>query len=145
MLHQHTSSLIDLFAQQPLVFTSPSSSIHTTMSASPSHFIHHEPHQYPRLPGKPLTGMPYIRKHFYAPEVLPLVGVLSFAIGMGFYFGSGAARKNDVQWQPRTQPWLHTATDSTHWEGAGGVREMLMAAGKREHVAYEEEIKHSIH
>ncbi|KAG9086501.1 hypothetical protein FRC06_003055 [Ceratobasidium sp. 370] len=64
---------------------------------------------------------------------------------MGFYFGSGAARKNDVQWQPRTQPWLHTATDRTHWDGAGGVREMLIAAGKKDYVAAEDEIKHSVH
>ncbi|KAG8711195.1 hypothetical protein FRC09_020722 [Ceratobasidium sp. 395] len=108
------------------------------MSAAPSHFTQ-VPHQYPRLPGKPLTGMPYIRKHFYAPEA---IGVLSFAIGMGFYFGSGAARKNDVQWQPRTQPWLQTATDRTHWDGAGGVREMLLAAGKKEYVAAADQLKH---
>ncbi|KAG9080667.1 hypothetical protein FRC06_006296, partial [Ceratobasidium sp. 370] len=61
------------------------------MSASPSHFANGmpTPHRYPALPGKPLAGLPYIRKHFYAPEA---IGVLTFAIGMGFYFGSGAAR-----------------------------------------------------
>ncbi|KAG9083307.1 hypothetical protein FS749_006141 [Ceratobasidium sp. UAMH 11750] len=62
MLHQHTADLIHLFAQQPLIAS------RTAMSASPSHFVN-APHHYPPLPGKPLTGLPYIRKHFYAPEV----------------------------------------------------------------------------
>ncbi|KAG8689335.1 hypothetical protein FRC08_010995 [Ceratobasidium sp. 394] len=64
---------------------------------------------------------------------------------MGFYFGSGAARKNDVQWQPRTQPWLQTATNSVHWDGAGGVREALVEAGKREYAVVEDGIKHATH
>ncbi|KAF8599973.1 hypothetical protein BDV93DRAFT_608912 [Ceratobasidium sp. AG-I] len=112
---------------------------------SASHFANgaSAPHRYPTLPSRPISGVSYIRKHFYAPEVLPLVGVLTFAIGMGFYFGSGAARKNDVQWQPRSQPWLHTATDSTHWEGAGGVREMLLSAGKPEYAAAADKTKHA--
>lgn len=84
---------------------------------------------------------------------------------MGIYFGSGAARKsvqilpiypisptyflfsihrNDVQWQPRTQPWLHTPTDRTHWDGAGGVREMFVSAGRREYVAAREKVKRTL-
>ncbi|KAF8599511.1 hypothetical protein BDV93DRAFT_526036 [Ceratobasidium sp. AG-I] len=102
------------------------------------------PHRLPTLQNRPLTGLTYFRKHFYAPEVLPLVGVLSFAIGMGIYFGSGAARKNDVQWQPRTQPWLHTPTDRTHWDGAGGVRETFVSAGRREYTAAREKVKRTL-
>ncbi|KAG8704832.1 hypothetical protein FRC11_009532 [Ceratobasidium sp. 423] len=81
--------------------------------------------RHPPLPAKPLSGLAYIRRYAYAPEVLPLVGVVTFAVGMGVYFSADAAFKNDVQWQPRTQPWLHTPTNSVRWDGAGGVREMV--------------------
>ncbi|CAE6485307.1 unnamed protein product [Rhizoctonia solani] len=83
------------------------------------------PHRYPPLPAKPLTGMRYIRKHFYAPEVLPLVGVVLASLSMGVYFSQNATKANDVQWVPRTQPWLQTTTDRAHWDGAGGVKEAI--------------------
>ncbi|GAB1527406.1 hypothetical protein RhiTH_010581 [Rhizoctonia solani] len=98
-------------------------------------FPTHLPHRYPPLPGKGLSGLSYIRKHFYIPEVIkstymldqviPLVGVVLCSLGMGVYFSQAAARKNDVQWQPRTQPWLRTPTERTHWDGIGGVKEMI--------------------
>ncbi|CAE6471247.1 unnamed protein product [Rhizoctonia solani] len=88
-------------------------------------FPAHLPHRYPPLPGKGLSGLSYIRKHFYIPEVIPLVGVVLCSLGMGVYFSQAAARKNDVQWQPRTQPWLRTPTERTHWDGIGGVKEMI--------------------
>ncbi|KAB5588455.1 hypothetical protein CTheo_8105 [Ceratobasidium theobromae] len=108
MIHQHTASLIRLFAQQM--------SAHAQIPR----------HVHPALPtARPVSGLTYIRRHFYAPEVLPLVGVLTFAVSMGVYFSTSAARKNDVQWLPRTQPWIHTPTERAHWDGAGGVRETL--------------------
>ncbi|CAE6455788.1 unnamed protein product [Rhizoctonia solani] len=92
---------------------------------STSGFTAPTPHRYPPLPRKPLTGMPYIRKHFYAPEVLPLVGVVVASLSMGIYFSQNATKANDVQWQTRTQPWLKTPTERTHWDGAGGIKEMI--------------------
>ncbi|KAG8722053.1 hypothetical protein FRC11_002789 [Ceratobasidium sp. 423] len=83
------------------------------------------PHRYPPLPGKQLTGLRYIRQHMYVPEVIPLVGVVLCSLGMGVYFSLNGAKANDVQWQPRTRPWLKTPTDRTHWDGAGGVKEMI--------------------
>ncbi|CAE7196374.1 unnamed protein product [Rhizoctonia solani] len=83
------------------------------------------PHRYPPLPPRGLTGLPYIRKHFYVPEVIPLVGVVLCSLGMGVYFSQNAAKANDVQWQTRTQPWLKTPTERTHWDGTGGVKEMI--------------------
>ncbi|CAE6477523.1 unnamed protein product [Rhizoctonia solani] len=72
--------------------------------------------------------------HLYPPSacnvtgwasVLPLVGVVTFAASMGLYFSADAVFKNIVQWQPRTQPWLRTQTNSVRWDGTGGVREMV--------------------
>ncbi|CAE6471082.1 unnamed protein product [Rhizoctonia solani] len=108
---------------------------------SASHFA---PHHYSPLPGRPLTGLSYIRRSFFAPEVAPLLGVVTFAVGMGIYFGSGAARKSDVQWHSH-QPWLRNPADSTHWEGRGGVREMLLAAGKQEYVDARDKMLHMRH
>ncbi|CAE6537776.1 unnamed protein product [Rhizoctonia solani] len=119
MIHQRTADLIQLFFERP-IYTSGSK----TMSTGPA--TSNAPvHRYPPLPAKPLTGFAYMRKYAYAPEILPLIGVVTFAVGMGVYFSTGAAFKNDVQWEPRTQPWLHTPTDRTHWDGAGGVREAV--------------------
>ncbi|CAE6485331.1 unnamed protein product [Rhizoctonia solani] len=84
------------------------------------------PHRHPRLASRPISGLAYIRKYAYAPEVLPLVGVVTFAVTMGLYFSADAALKNDVTWQPRTQPWLKTPTNSVRWDGAGGVREAVV-------------------
>ncbi|KAF8678912.1 hypothetical protein RHS04_04903 [Rhizoctonia solani] len=110
---------------------------------SASHFAPHTsaPHHYPPLSGKPLSGLSYIRRSFFVPEVAPLLGVVSFAVGMGIYFGSGAARKSDVQWHSH-QPWLRNPADSTHWEGRGGVREMLLSAGKQEYVDARDKMLH---
>ncbi|KAH7333800.1 hypothetical protein B0J17DRAFT_770931 [Rhizoctonia solani] len=105
---------------------------------SASHFA---PHHYSPLPGKPITGLSYIRRSFFVPEVVPLLGVVTFAVGMGIYFGSGAARKSDVQWHSH-QPWLRNPADRTHWEGRGGVREMLLAAGKQEYVDARDKMLH---
>ncbi|GAB1528347.1 hypothetical protein RhiTH_011541 [Rhizoctonia solani] len=96
------------------------------MSAAPAAPQVSVPHRYPPLPTKPIGGLSYMRKYAYAPEVLPLVGVVTFAVGMGLYFSADAAFKNDVTWQPRTQPWLQTPTDSVRWDGAGGVRETIL-------------------
>ncbi|CAE6451167.1 unnamed protein product [Rhizoctonia solani] len=122
MIHQRTANLIQFFSEQPIYSSLASGS--NAMSASqtiPRALVH----RYPPLPAKPLNGLAYIRRYAYAPEVLPLIGVVTFAVGMGVYFSTGAAFKNDVQWQPRTQPWLHTPTDRMHWDGAGGVREIV--------------------
>ncbi|CAE6440003.1 unnamed protein product [Rhizoctonia solani] len=91
---------------------------HVTANASVSR-------RHPPMPAKSLSGLAYLRRYAYAPEVLPLVGVVTFAVGMGLYFSADAAFKNDVQWQPRTQPWLQTPTNSVRWDGAGGVRELV--------------------
>ncbi|KAH7325170.1 hypothetical protein B0J17DRAFT_772519 [Rhizoctonia solani] len=122
MIHQRTLNLIQLFAEQPICTSLASES--NAMSAShitPSASIR----RYPPVAARPLGGLAYIRRYAYAPEVLPLIGVVTFAVGMGVYFSTGAAFKNDVQWQPRTKPWLHTPTDRVHWDGAGGVRETV--------------------
>ncbi|CAE7146134.1 unnamed protein product [Rhizoctonia solani] len=95
------------------------------------------PHRYPPLPARPLGGLAYIRRYAYAPEVLPLIGVVTFAVGMGFYFSADAALKNDIQWQPRTQPWLRTPTSSVRWDGTGGVRELV----QKEYQAVKEKAK----
>ncbi|KAH7325166.1 hypothetical protein B0J17DRAFT_772517 [Rhizoctonia solani] len=83
-------------------------------------------HRHPRLATRPMSGLAYIRKYAYAPEVLPLFGVVTFAVTMGLYFSADATLKNDVTWQPRTQPWLKTPTSSVRWDGAGGVREAVV-------------------
>ncbi|CAE6455795.1 unnamed protein product [Rhizoctonia solani] len=129
MIHQRTASLIQLFSEQPIYSSLASGS--NAMSASqtiPSALVH----RYPSLPAKPLNGLAYIRRYAYAPEVLPLIGVVTFAVGIGVYFSTGAAFNNDVQWQPRTQPWLHTPTDRAHWDGARGVRNDYQTANKRQ-------------
>ncbi|CAE6444453.1 unnamed protein product [Rhizoctonia solani] len=110
---------------------------------SASHFVPHTsaPHHYPPLRGKALGDLSYIRSSFFVPEVLPLLGVVSFAVGMGIYFGSGAARKSDVQWHSH-QPWLRNSVDRTQWEGSGGVREMLLSAGKQEYVDARDKMLH---
>ncbi|CAE6492182.1 unnamed protein product [Rhizoctonia solani] len=134
MIHQRTLGLIQLFAEQPIYTSLASES--NTMSAShvtPNVSIH----RYPPLVARPLSGFAYVRRYAYAPEVLPLIGVVTFAVGMGIYFSTGAAFKNDVQWQPRTQPWLHTPTDRVHWDGAGGIRETV----QREYCVAKEKAK----
>ncbi|KAG8706170.1 hypothetical protein FRC11_008458, partial [Ceratobasidium sp. 423] len=83
------------------------------------------PYRYSPLSSKPLTGLPYIRKHFYIPEVIPLVGVGLCSLGMAVYFSQGGARKNDIQWQLRARSWFQNPTERTHRDGAGGVREMI--------------------
>ncbi|CAE6416294.1 unnamed protein product [Rhizoctonia solani] len=113
---------------------------------SASHFLPHTsaPHHYPPLPGKPSSVLSYIRRSFFVPEAVPLLGVVAFAVGMGIYLGSGAARKSDVKWHSH-QPWLRSPTDSTHWEGRGGVREMLLAAGKQKYVDERDKMLHMHH
>ncbi|CEL63954.1 hypothetical protein RSOLAG1IB_10937 [Rhizoctonia solani AG-1 IB] len=124
MIHQRTADLIQLFSQQPILTSLASES--NAMSAAPAAPRVSVPHRYPPLPARPLGGLSYIRKYAYAPEVIPLIGVVTFAVGMGLYFSADAAFKNDVTWQPRTQPWLKTPTNSVRWDGAGGVRETIV-------------------
>ncbi|CAE6446608.1 unnamed protein product [Rhizoctonia solani] len=113
---------------------------------SASQFLPHTSahYHYPPLPRKTPSGLSYIRRSFFVPEFIPLLGVVTFAVGMGIYFGSGAARKNDVQWHSH-QPWLRSPADRTHWEGKGGVREMLLAAGKQDYVDERDKMLHMHH
>ncbi|KAJ1304138.1 hypothetical protein OPQ81_008538 [Rhizoctonia solani] len=56
------------------------------------------PYRYPPLPEKQLGGLYYIRRHMYAPEVIPIVGIVLCSAGMGVYFSQGiGTTKNQKQ------------------------------------------------
>ncbi|CAE6461773.1 unnamed protein product [Rhizoctonia solani] len=123
MIHQRTADLIRFFAERPIHTSFASES--NTMSVSHAIANASVVNRHPPLPAKSVSGPTYLRRYAYAPEVLPLVGVVMFAVSMGLYFSADAGLKNDVQWQPRTQPWLQTPTKSVRWDGAGGIQEMI--------------------
>ncbi|KAJ1304137.1 hypothetical protein OPQ81_008538 [Rhizoctonia solani] len=85
------------------------------------------PYRYPPLPEKQLGGLYYIRRHMYAPEVIPIVGIVLCSAGMGVYFsqGIGTTKKNNFQWQARIWPWLQSMTAQRYSNVIGGAGEMI--------------------
>ncbi|KAG9011135.1 hypothetical protein FRB90_007455 [Tulasnella sp. 427] len=55
------------------------------------------------------STMRYIRKHWYAPEAIPIYAVIGIAVGGATWYLTRLARGPDVIWDRKNnpQPWLN--------------------------------------
>ncbi|GAB1528345.1 hypothetical protein RhiXN_08062 [Rhizoctonia solani] len=80
---------------------------------------------YRYFPGKPLTRLPDIRKHFYVSEVIPVIGLALCSFGTGVYFSKGDAKKGSTERQPSMKAWPLLMGKGAYWSGDDGMKEMI--------------------
>ncbi|CEL63956.1 hypothetical protein RSOLAG1IB_10939 [Rhizoctonia solani AG-1 IB] len=81
--------------------------------------------RYRHSPGKPLTRLPDIRKHFYVSELIPVMGLVLCSFGTGVYFSQGAAKIDATKPRTSAQIWPFSIVRRTYWDGPEGLREII--------------------